>query len=90
MVAMQRRYLVRRAMPWLAASLLIVACATQATAEQLEWCALNQSAVGRSALELGVFDDSLTFSDWMESNPEAYDRACVHAFDADLNATLVP
>lgn len=61
--------------------LVLGGCGTQASAEQLEWCALNQAEVGRSATELGLFGDPLTFSEWMDSNPNEYERACVHAFE---------
>lgn len=61
--------------------LLLGACGARASAEQLEWCALNQAQVGRSATELGLFGDPITFSEWKESNPEDYERSCVHAFE---------
>lgn len=61
--------------------LVVAACSPQPSAEQLEWCAENQARVGRSALELRLFDDSLSFTVWKQSNPELYERACIHAFE---------
>ena len=59
---------------------LAAGCSQGPSAEQLEWCALNQAEVGRSALELGVFDEAVTFGEWKESKPDSYTRACGHAF----------
>jgi hypothetical protein len=80
MAAMSRRTVALRLIHISVALLLVVSCRAQPSADQLEWCAFNQAEVGRSAMELGIFDDPITFGEWKESNPDAYDRACMEAF----------
>ncbi len=63
------------------AVVLLVGCQPRASASQLEWCAENQAKVGRSALEIGVYESGMTFTDWKLSDPEGYNRACIQAFE---------
>ena len=40
----------------------VASCGSGASGEQLTWCAENQDEVGRAAVDLGLLDDPLTFS----------------------------
>ena len=60
--------------------LLAVGCQARASADQLEWCAANQAKVGRVAIELGLLDSGERFTEWKLSDNDAYERACIDAF----------
>lgn len=62
------------------ALLLAVGCQARPTADQLEWCAANQAKVGRVAIELGLLDTGERFTEWKLSDNDAYERACIDAF----------
>lgn len=55
-------------------------CASRATREQLVWCSENQGKVGRVALERGLLSPGTDYTEWKQSNPDAYDEACLEAF----------